>query len=191
MSTPLPQISDRFETASNGLDPEMRARYVIAAFTTGTLGSGFDVNNFDVRLYRHEELGTYIMEFELLPEASQQNRDNFNELKMTFAESIVAIEHSVMEGQHTPFELTIEHYAEEGFVLMTPDLNDYTALYTNISESYNFGWDDPKFCAECGRDYSLADINQAIALIPETDDEDATPEMDRPVDMGLPKPWLQ
>ncbi|MDB5492623.1 MAG: hypothetical protein JWO78_2472 [Micavibrio sp.] len=190
MTATLPPLSESFENAGKTPDPEMLARYVIAAFTRNTLGTAFDIDQFQVSLSRPGDFGQYAMEIEFLPEASDQNKYNLNEFGHTLAEALVAIEHDMEEGSHEPCALKIA-LTDQGFVLLTPELRDFTALFAYVSELHELHLKDPKYCAEIGHEYSLADIEQAIALIPEGEDEEAPFQMDRPVDMGLPKPWLQ
>ena len=147
----------------------------------GTIGKTFDAHEFQASLSRRETAGQFVMDIELLPDASDQNEYNLNDLAIVLVENMAAI-----QRDQEPFMMEIQS-VERGFILLTPDLKDFTTLYGRISNSHGLFWDDPKFCAEIGRDYSLADLKEVIALVPEADDDG----MDRPLDMGLPKPRLQ
>jgi len=186
------QINENFEAASTGLTPEQRACHVITAFTTGTVCRSFDAEGLRVDLSRSERLDQYMMEVELLPGYSGQNELSFLNLAESLLKSIKTLQDEAFDE---PFAMNVgsaeRGSKKHGFVLATPNLNEFTALFANISERLNQTWGDAKLSAKIGREYSLVDLEQVIALIPQNDNEDAFAEMDRPLDLGLPKARLQ
>lgn len=195
MNTPLPEIEDDFTAASDGgLIDISRHVYIALSFTVGAVADYFDLNLVHTSLTEDEELKKYILTFELMDGANEQDKECFLEMRMALNETIIELRHCMENGLCAPTNLNLNIYAEEGFSVTIPDLADLVALYSAISTRYDLKWEDPKTCVEQGFDYSLTDITQALALFPEAapqSDEDDEFDYSRPVDMGLPKIWLQ
>ena len=197
MNTPLPDIDEDFEAATaDTLTAEDRAYTLIGLFLGNAMEKYFKVDSLDIALEQDAETGEFQLGLELLPEATEEDLTNFGKMKFTMIETLEMIDREIENGDHPFIDLTINQYALEGFTTHMPALKDYVALLARISDLRNLHWDNPKLCDDNGYDVSLIDLHQAIALIPQktelsfNDEGDAAP-YDRPVDMGLPKIWLQ
>lgn len=196
MSTQLPDIDKDFEAAAEeAVTPQDRAYTLIGVFLGNTMENYFNVDSLDIALEQDEETGEFQLGLELLPEHTEQDLINFGKMKFTLIETLETIQNEIESGRYPFIDIAINQYALEGFTTHMPALKDFVALLTRVSDLRDLHWDNPKICVDTGYDVSLADLRQAIALIPEKpqssfDEEQEVRPYDRPVDMGLPKVWL-